>query len=79
MGVNWINLCKDIILLELQRAVCEISDLGERLRSSARAGHGLTDSEGRGGYALNCIGHSNIQVIISQGLLYKYSNGMPDL
>ena len=79
MGVNWINLCKDIILLELQRALCEISDLGERLRSSARAGHGVTGSEERGGYVLNCIGHNNIQVITSQRLLYKYSNGMPDL
>ncbi len=49
MGVNWINLCKDIILLELQRGVCEISDLGERLRSSTLAGHGVTGLQGRGG------------------------------
>ena len=66
MGVNWGNMCKDIILLGLQRAVCANSDLGGRLRSSARAGHGVTGSE-RGGGVLNCIGHSNIQVIISQG------------
>ena len=78
MGVNWIKLYKDIILLELQRAVGEISDLGERSGLSARAVHGVTGSEERGG-VLNCIGHNNIQVIKSQGLLCKYSNGMPDL
>jgi hypothetical protein len=66
MGVNWIKLYKDIILLELQRALCEISDLGGSFRSSARAGRGVTGSEGCSRYALNCIGYSNIQVIISQ-------------
>ena len=29
MGVNWINLCKDIILMGLQRAACE-TELGMR-------------------------------------------------
>lgn len=49
MDVNWVNLCKDIILLVLQRAVCEISDLGERLRSSALAGQCVTGLQGRDG------------------------------
>jgi hypothetical protein len=67
MGVNLINRCKDIILLELHRAVGEISDLGERLRSSALAEKNIRGERGdRAGCAPNCIDYDNIQVIERQ-------------